>query len=180
MTMKEQERAEFKIIFNDIESLNGVYILETNFEHCYITFVYDGLLYYMQASAYYPFTDENYPGKWNYNVSQIDGVNTRSQISYYTAYTGIDSLHNWKRYKPLTHGQKIDVLLNNYERVVNNVVKRYGGIREKTILENGAFMAKGDTWNEYHKVIEVLSIKADRDGYRSGFQVDCVTGCICG
>jgi hypothetical protein len=41
-------------------------------------------------------------------------------------------------------------------------------------------MAKGSTWNDEHKVIEILSTKADPDGYFPGFQIDIVTRSICG
>lgn len=181
MTIQAQKATEFATISKDIEGLEGAYILSNNAEYQYISFVYDGKLYYIQAATYYPFTDENHLGKWNFIVSSIDGINTKSQRTYYHAYDGVDSLKSYKWYnKPLTSAQKIDVLLNNYECIVKQVVVKNGGYREKAIIKNGAFMVKGETWNNEHKVIEILSIIPDADGYRDGFQVDCVTGSICG
>lgn len=179
MTINEQKATEFMVILKDIENLNGAFILENSTEYQYITFVYDGKLYYIQASICYPFTDKNNPGAWNFMVSSIDGINTKSQHTYFHAYKGVDSLKSYQWYNiPLTSGQKINCLLNNYERIVKQVIVKDGGNCEKEIIKNGAFMVKCETWNNEHKIIEVLSIMPESDGYRDGFQVDCVTGNI--
>lgn len=70
--------------------------------------------------------------------------------------------------------------LKHYLPTVKKIVKKHGETREKDIL-NGEFMLKStETWNDEHKVIDVLCIQPDNDGYRPGFSVDLVTGSICG
>lgn len=70
--------------------------------------------------------------------------------------------------------------LKHYLPTVKKIVKKQGGMRENDIL-NGEFMLKStETWNDEHKVIDVLRIQPDDDGYRPGFAVDLVTGSICG
>ena len=182
MTLHEIKKKELQQIIDEIKQQSGVYILEVeNDSFNYITFVYEGYLFYIQSSTYYPFTDENYPGKWVYVVSAITGINEKAQISYYEAYEGFDSLViNRPNAKFLTNGQKINVLMNNAEYICKEVIAKKGSALEKEVIRNGAFMAKGSTWNDEHKVIEILSTKADPDGYFPGFQIDIVTRSICG
>ena len=63
---------------------------------------------------------------------------------------------------------------------INSIVSRNGGFREKDILSRPHTMEKGETWNAYHKVVNVLEREPQSDGYRNGFAVDLVTGDICG
>jgi hypothetical protein len=176
------KRQELQSIIDEIEQQSGVYILEVeNNSFNYIKFVYGGYLFYIQSSTYYPFTDENHPGKWVYDVCKITGINEKAQLTYYEAYTGFDSLaFPNPNAKHLTSGQKINVLLNNAEYICKQVIATKGSAREKELVRNGAFMAKGSTWNDEHKVIEILSTKSDPDGYFPGFQIDIVTRSICG
>lgn len=67
-----------------------------------------------------------------------------------------------------------------YEGHVKMIVKRCGGLRECTILENPHTIERAGTWNNEHKVLNVLERNPGADGYRSGFQVDLVTMSICG
>lgn len=182
MTLHEMKVKELQAIIDEIKEQSGVYILEVeNDSFNYITFVYEGYLFYIQSSTYYPFTDENYPGKWVYVVSAITGINEKAQISYYEEYKGFESLViNRPHAKALTHGQKINVLLNNAEYICKKVMAKHGSAREWEFIRKGAFMAKGSTWNDDHKVINILSTKADPDGYFPGFQIDIVTESICG
>lgn len=70
--------------------------------------------------------------------------------------------------------------LKHYLPTVKKIVKKHGETRENDIL-NCEFMLKStETWNDEHKVIDVLRIQPDDDGYRPGFSVDLVTGSICG
>lgn len=64
--------------------------------------------------------------------------------------------------------------------VCKEVIVRQAGYREKEILRNGVFVARSETWNDEHKVVKILSLQADEDGHRDGFQVDIVTRRICG
>ena len=69
--------------------------------------------------------------------------------------------------------------LLQYKRQINNIVRKYGGHREKNILEHSYILSRG-TWNNNHKVINVLNEQADNDGYKQGFAVDIVTQSIVG
>lgn len=182
MTLHEMKKQELQSFIDEIEEQSGVYILEVeNDSFNYITFVYNGYLFYVQPSTYYPFTDENYPGKWVYVVAQITGINEKAQVTYYEAYTGFDSLvFPHPNAKHLTSGQKINVLMNNAEYICKQVIAKKGSARELEFIRTGAFMAKGSTWNDEHKVVEILSTKAGPDGYFPGFQIDIVTRSICG
>lgn len=64
--------------------------------------------------------------------------------------------------------------------VCNEVIARQAGYREKEILRNCVLVTKSETWNDEHKVVNILSLQADEDGHRDGFQVDIVTRRICG
>ncbi len=67
-----------------------------------------------------------------------------------------------------------------YESIVKAIVRKYGGFREKNILSNPHLIKKSETWNDEHKVLNVLSKEPDIDGYYAGFQIDLVTMSICG
>ena len=67
-----------------------------------------------------------------------------------------------------------------YERIVKTIVLKYGGFREKNILSKPHLIEKSETWNDEHKVLNVLSEEPDIDGYRAGYQIDLVTMSICG
>lgn len=182
MTFNELKTKELQAIIDEIKQQSGVYVLhEENKDYHYITFVYNGYLVYIQPSTYYPFTDENHPGRWCYDVAKITGINEKAQVTYYAEYTGFNCLkmppHNAKH---LTEGQKIDVLMNNAEYICKHVIATKGSAREREYVRNGAFMAKGSTWNDDHKVVEILSKHPDPDGYFPGFQIDIVTRSICG
>ena len=64
--------------------------------------------------------------------------------------------------------------------VCNEVIARQAGYREKEILRNGVLVTKSETWNDEHKVVNILSLQADGYGHRDGFQVDIMTRRICG
>ena len=66
------------------------------------------------------------------------------------------------------------------ENIVKMIVKKYGGYREKEILRHSHTIERAETWNEFHKVLNVLDVVPDADGYFPGFQVDIVTMSICG
>ena len=67
-----------------------------------------------------------------------------------------------------------------YEKQIAIIVKRFGSLRERAILKNPHTITKDGTWNKEHKVLNVLELNHDADGYRGGFQVDLVTWSICG
>ena len=63
---------------------------------------------------------------------------------------------------------------------VRNIIMGRGGYRERVLLKAPHTMTHGETWNEAHKVVEILSTTPDPDGYRPGCAVDIVTRAIVG
>ena len=68
----------------------------------------------------------------------------------------------------------------NIVNQVNRIIRTQGGYREKDLLNRPHTYECGETWNAEHKVVNVLRIKPDCDGYRAGCAVDIVTGSIVG
>ena len=66
------------------------------------------------------------------------------------------------------------------KRIISEVVRKDGGYRERDIMNHPHIVERGETWNAEHKVINVLEVAADIDGYRAGFAVDIVTRAIVG
>ena len=67
-----------------------------------------------------------------------------------------------------------------YESTVKAIVRKHGGFREKEILSNPHIIERDETWNDQHKVLNVLEAESQTDGHRNGFAVDLVTMSICG
>lgn len=68
-----------------------------------------------------------------------------------------------------------------YESTVKAIVRKHGGFREKNILSNPHSIEKSGTWNDEHKVLNILKLNPDMDDFRYyGFQIDLVTKSICG
>ena len=63
---------------------------------------------------------------------------------------------------------------------VRAIIRLHGGYRERDILNHPHTMERGETWNEAHKVVEILATTPDPDGYRPGCAVDIVTRAIVG
>lgn len=205
---------EFCEIVKEIKNKQGVYILsepeqfeviemryksafnsereETEKKHIgynyhYITFLYNGIIFTVDGSTYYPFTDTNHPGKWNFRIYKLITPATKTQCTYNIKYEDFNSIKKYidihKTVTPLKgcNTQNIDLYIHSgVEKQVKQIVKTCGGYREKEIYNNGCFFDRSETWNNEHKVINVLSIFPDADGYRSGFAVDIAINSICG
>ena len=205
---------EFCEILKDIEKAPGVYILSVpeqyhiiemeyvgpysrdrketgkthiGYDYHYITFLYKGLVFTINAAQYYPFTDNNDPGRWNFVVYQLTTPGTKQQATYSIKYEDFSSIEKFidthGNIKPLrgTSPKNIDLYIHyGVEKQIKEIVSRRGGNREKGIYNSGCFFDRSQTWNNEHKVINVLNIFPDQDGYRDGFAVDLVTGDICG
>ena len=205
---------EFCNILKEVENTRGVFILNKPEEHKviemeyinafsserketgkthigydyhYITFLYNGLVFSINAATYYPFTDVNDPGRWNFVVYQLVTPGTKQQATYSIKYDNFTSIKKFidthKTIKPIRgcNKQNIDIHIHySIERQIKEIVNRRGGNREKEIYNNGCFFDRSGTWNNEHKVINVLSITPESDGYFPGFAVDIVTGDICG
>ena len=65
-------------------------------------------------------------------------------------------------------------------RIIAEVVRTKGGFRERDIWKNPHIVERAETWNTAHKVVNVVEVAADIDGYRAGFAVDLVTRSIVG
>jgi hypothetical protein len=209
-----QKDLEFCEILKEVENTRGVYILSkpeeheviemkyikgfsnereatgkthTGYDYHYITFLYNGLVFSINAATYYPFTDTNDPGRWNFVVYELTTPATKTQATYSIKYEDFNSINKFidthKIIKPLRgcNKQNIDIHIHyGIEKQIKQIVNSCGGYREKEIYNNGCFFDRAETWNNEHKVINVLSILPDEDGYRSGFAVDLITGDICG
>lgn len=65
-----------------------------------------------------------------------------------------------------------------YDNIIKNIVKKYGGYREKDIMKNSYIIRKTETWNSSHKVLNIIEKNAL--DHKNGFSVDLVTNKICG
>lgn len=66
-----------------------------------------------------------------------------------------------------------------YNNIVRNIVKKCGGYREKDIIKNPYIIKKSETWNNDHKVLNIIE-KLESDYHNNSFSVDLVTMKICG
>lgn len=66
-----------------------------------------------------------------------------------------------------------------YDNIIKNIVKKSGGYREKDIMKNPYIIRKTETWNNFHKVLNIIE-KNSRGNHCNGFSVDMVTMKICG
>lgn len=66
-----------------------------------------------------------------------------------------------------------------YDNTIKNIVKKSGGYREKDIMKNPYIIRKAETWNNDHKVLNIIE-KLECDNHNNGFSVDLVTMKICG
>lgn len=66
-----------------------------------------------------------------------------------------------------------------YDNIVRNIVKKCGGYREKDIIKNPYIIKKSETWNNDHKVLNIIE-KLECDYHNNSFSVDLVTMKICG
>ena len=65
-----------------------------------------------------------------------------------------------------------------YDNIIKNIVKKHGGYREKYIINNPYVIRKTETWNNEHKVLNI--IEKNTLDHKNGFSVDLVTMRICG
>ena len=152
----------------------------------YVTFAYKGFIFYIQAGTYYPFTDENHPGKFNFLVHRRLGRAQRVQCSYFEAYEGIHSISEWLEHE---HPKRIpDAPMRNIDLAISEgnakqilrYVSMHGGAREKSVASANPWFLPTETWNNDHKVVRVVSDSPDPDGHRDAFEFDVVTQMICG
>lgn len=172
MTMYEIKRAEFAEIANEIAVQDDVYVVECDYEQRIIKFVYGGYLWCVKEDAYYQTIV--------YTVYEITGTNRVRQVTYPLLYGGFEKLKVIKMNTTFSSEELLGWRMSEEWDVCKEVIMRQAGYREKEIVWNGAFAAKGEIWNDKHKVVKILSLQVDEDGHRDGFQVDIVTRRICG
>jgi len=63
---------------------------------------------------------------------------------------------------------------------VDSIIRQQGGYREKSLLTAPREYRRAETWNNDHRVIEVIETTPDIDGYCHGCDVDIVTKSIVG
>lgn len=66
-----------------------------------------------------------------------------------------------------------------YKAMAEGIIRRQGGFREKDIIAWPHYIRRG-TWNDEHKVVEIISKERDAYGYRNGCAVDIITRRIVG
>lgn len=152
----------------------------------YVTFAHKGFVFYVQAGTYYPFTDENFPGKFNFLVYRRIGRAQRVQCSYFEAYDGFQSISEWLEHRrpkriPNAPTRNIDSAISegNAKQILR-CVSIHGGAREKAVTSANPWFLPTETWNNDHKVVRVVSDNPDPDGHRGTFEFDLVTQTICG
>lgn len=152
----------------------------------YVFFIYRGFCFHIEPSMYYPFTDENHPGMFNFIPYALSCTGMR-QTDYFNAYEGLSSLDKWIEkgryplpdvpFKPL-YSQFQGCMTSTLEKITSITMNK-GGFREKSIFPR-SFARPTETWNNEHKVVEVLSLYPDADGHWNSYEVDLVTRIICG
>lgn len=65
---------------------------------------------------------------------------------------------------------------------VKEIIETKGGARELDIFAEPHVLEPeyAGTWNNEHKVVRIVNMRPDEDGYRNACHVDLVTGKICG
>lgn len=63
---------------------------------------------------------------------------------------------------------------------VRAIVLKEGAVREWHVMAQKPVMHQSETWNKFHKVVSVVASIPDLDGHCDSFDVDIVTGKICG
>ena len=66
-----------------------------------------------------------------------------------------------------------------YDNIIKSIVKKCGGYREKDIMKNPYIIRKTETWDNDHKVLNIIE-KNSSDNHNNGFSIDLVTMEICG
>ena len=161
-------------------------ITHIGYDRHYATFLYGDQVFYVQASEYYPFTDVNHPGKFNFIAHNRIGMTKMKQCSYYEKYQSLESIQEWleegsaRNIKGAAE-RRMDIRISECDaKRISGFTKLIGGFREQVVLESNPVFLDSGTWNDEHKVVRVISNKYDLYGYRSSFDFDLMTNRICG
>lgn len=151
----------------------------------YVSFLYDGRIFYIQSSDCYPFVDENYLGRFNFICYERVGKAQMEQYSYYEKYENLESVREWLQqcHKGISGANRrlIDLYVNEPQALfIDSCVRRIGGAREKAVLNASPVFLHAETWNKEHRIVHVISSECDHDGHSDSFEFDLVTKQICG
>ena len=208
--IEREMQEEFKKIINEIDSCSHALILSDlserevflrlrdnngyigkGYEGANTYFAYKNHILQLMPAPFYPFTDENHPGRFCVMLRQLyDGYKT-AQASYLFAYDGMETLDAAIRraseefsYTPELYKPPIDTRIGKKEKgIIDGVIRKNGSVRERIIYEPNLLVASyvfkvGHTWNDDHKVVDVHSLADDmRFEY---FSIDVHTQKICG
>lgn len=184
------EPREYCVSANASGRIDGV--ISIRYDFCFVTFLYEDMIFTVQPSTYYPFTDENYPGLFNFVAYQRIGRTGKRQASYQNAYTGFVSLRDWIRAWSLRMRAGCLLIKGANEQpicpcvgydtanLIDRIVKQRGSFRERGVWNDAPILLKSETWNGAHQVIDIIGSTVDLYGHRESFSVDLVTKSICG
>lgn len=163
------------------------------YDYHYVFFLYRNTVFYVQSGDYYPFEDENFPGRFCFMAYRRIGFSQMIQSTFFERYENLDSVIQWVNNRPrflqIKDALQREVCRGVSESLASKVVsesKRIAGNREKAILNSYPIIKKSETWSEEHRVVHVItgdgdnSMTFDDSGHRDSFDFDLVTGRICG
>lgn len=170
--LEVEKRENFMEIFEEIAANARIIRADTQ-DGLYVMFLYHGLLYYLESCPYYPFTDDNHPGLYNYIVYKVVGMNEKRQMTYWKPWNGIDALNESDkslRPIPATQNQPIDILCNSYMKTVSSVVGRHGTQKQIESLQRAVLTYT--TFNKKGKECKCVIVRDPQD--ETVFFVDVV------
>lgn len=187
--MHELEQSPCVLLLSDPEMakihLRRTEEMHIGYDRHYVKFLYCGHVFYVQSSDYYPFTDENYPGRFNFIAYERIGRTRAVQRSYYEKYENLESVRKWmkspfQRIKGVTPTEMGLRIREQQAASIDSRVRSIGGARETAVLDANPMFLQSETWNDDHKVVHVIAGKGDDSGHWDGFDFDLVTRQICG
>lgn len=136
-----------------------------------------------EKSVSKPYEMQTYILNWDgscYNeICEFEFDDEKTGHGYYYLYNNLDGEQTEEQTEEQNETQTINKKSRDYHQM-KIIVQRQGGFREKDILRNPHVIERDETWNDQHKVLNVLAVETQEDGYRNGFAVDLVTMSICG
>lgn len=141
------------------------------FDFNYITFYYNGRVWNVEPSTYYPFTDENNPGKLTICPRKLIDGWYEEQEGYRRAYVDLSSCDkiDHLRASDKVYAHAIPWKVN--KTAFDLIVKNKGGNREKAIF-NAPHICYVIQDDESRLVVRCSKLERESDGVRLSFDVD--------
>ena len=145
------------------------------FEFHYITFYYKGRIYNLEPASYYPFTDENDPGKFNVVPYELIDGWYKKQMGYSTPFESIKDLTKFDplRVRDVVYQHSIPFTVNRQDFL--NIYYKKAGNREKGIYESPHVCYLVPDEKE-HKIVRCAKLDREPDGVRKYFDIDMLQG----